>query len=104
MGALRKQSEVFQPTEIILLPFEEGRPDKPQKRVQSSWWANFKQTEAYSVAVFEVKAFAIVGLVATMALFIGGGGLFLKKSLGIDLNPEFSYTEFVDDASVAKFQ
>ena len=69
MGALRKQEEHFQTAEIIIFPFEQARPEFSSRKKKVSSWSRFMQSEFMDVVLFEIKAFAITGVIA--AVFVG---------------------------------
>lgn len=102
MGALRRPD--YRPSEpqIIVLPYSHGRTaadDAPKP--QSSLWTRFRNSEAYSVAVFEVKAFGVVGIMAVATFMALAGGYKVKGKVNYDINPDFSYTEAYSEFKMA---
>ena len=90
MGALRKSSPaVVQPTQIIVFPIDQARPDLVEK---PSAWERFEDSEAGSLILFELRAFGLTFLAAATIGLAFYGGYSAKNSMGIDLSDNMSLT------------
>jgi len=92
MGALRKTApEILQPTQIIIFPVDQARPDLIER---ASAWDKFADSPVGSLVLFEIKMFATV---AALALVFAGSlafGYTAKTSAGVDLYPEASISQW----------
>lgn len=90
MGALRKTApEILQPTQIIVFPVEQARPDLIE---EPSTWEKFQDSETGSLILFEIRMFALTAFVASMLGMIGFFGMVGKESSGIELSETQSWT------------
>ncbi|MEZ5162209.1 MAG: hypothetical protein R2688_00350 [Fimbriimonadaceae bacterium] len=102
MGALRKHQEQIQTAEIIIFPYEQARPEFSSRKKEDSSWSRFMQSEFMDVVMFEIKAFAITGLVAVVvagSYFAANTG---KVKAGVNLT-DTSYSEILPKTDSAGF-
>ncbi|MFM9873932.1 MAG: hypothetical protein ACKVQS_10770 [Fimbriimonadaceae bacterium] len=90
MGALRKTApEIVQPTQIIIFPVDHAQP---LSKEGPSAWDSFKESDAGSLILFEVKMFGMVAVAAVAIALAGWFGYSAKTAAGIDVDPNFSYS------------
>lgn len=102
MGALRKTSPaVVQPTQIIVFPIDQARPDLVEK---PSIWERMEESEVGSLVLFELKMFGITAIVATL---LGGailGSWQVKQAASFDMNENASTSAFVGGIAESAWQ
>jgi len=92
MGALRKTApEILQPTQIIIFPVGQARPDLIER---PNAWEMFADSPVGSLLIFEVKMFATVGALALVFFGSLAFGYTAKSAAGIDLYPEASLSQW----------
>ncbi|MBA4291388.1 hypothetical protein C0431_00280 [bacterium] len=88
MGALRKTSPaVVQPTQIIVFPIDQARPDLVEK---PSIWERMEESEVGSLVLFELKMFGITAIIAGLVGLSLWGGYTAKSAAGINLDESIS--------------
>lgn len=97
MGALKKQVYQPQEAEIIIFPFEQARPAPAKKKETYSY--GFKNTEFYDILMFEVKAFGVAAILGGILFASLYGGWKSKKAVGLDVNPNVSYSAIASESS-----
>ncbi|ARU41560.1 hypothetical protein CCB80_10590 [Armatimonadetes bacterium Uphvl-Ar1] len=102
MGALRKTSPaVVQPTQIIVFPIDQARPDLVEK---PSFWERMEESEVGNLVLFELKMF---GMTAIIAALIGGailGSWQVKQAANFDMNENVSSSAFVGGLAESAWQ
>lgn len=102
MGALRKTApEILQPTQIIIFPVDQARPDLIER---PSAWERFADSPVGSLILFELKMFATVAAVALVLVGSLAFGYTAKSAAGIDIYPEASLSQWKPAMDVTYMQ
>lgn len=92
MGALRKAALQPRETEIIIIPFDQARPESGRKGLRNdlagqSLWGSFVEQEWVDILQFQMKGLGVIAFVATMT-YIAYSGMYAAKGwAGIDIVP-----------------
>ena len=92
MGALRKAALQPRETEIIIIPFDQARPEVARKGLRNdlagqSLWASFAEQEWVDILQFQVKGLGFIAFVTAMT-YVAYTGMYAAKGwAGIDIVP-----------------
>lgn len=92
MGALRKAALQPRETEIIIIPFDQARPEAGRKGLRNdlagqSVWASMAEQEWLDILQFQIKGLGFIAFVAAM-MYIAYSGMYAAKGwAGIDIVP-----------------